>query len=111
MRGRTSDAGTTVNMIVPGVIETEMTFAILMERGAEILALTALRWIGRPDDIAGTVLFLDAADVGVWSGGPMSRTEEPPGASSRPINREPHLSSGLDLSAYAERTDRRPLSG
>jgi 3-oxoacyl-[acyl-carrier protein] reductase len=49
--------GVTVNAIAPGVIETEMTKAILAERGAGIVASTPLGRIGQTDDVAGIALF------------------------------------------------------
>lgn len=60
--------GITVNTIAPGVIETEMTSAILAERGANIVASTPLQRIGQPDDIAGIALFLASADAGWMTG-------------------------------------------
>jgi 3-oxoacyl-[acyl-carrier protein] reductase len=57
--------GITVNAVAPGVIETEMTTAILAERGPQILAMTPLGRIGQPDDIAGIVTFL-ASDAAGW---------------------------------------------
>lgn len=55
--------GITVNAIAPGVIETEMTTAILAERGAGIVASTPLGRIGQPDDIAGIALFLCSSEA------------------------------------------------
>ena len=47
--------GVTVNAVAPGVIETDMTTAIIAERGAQIQAMTPLGRIGQPGDIAGIV--------------------------------------------------------
>lgn len=55
--------GITVNTIAPGVIETEMTTAILAERGPGIVASTPLGRIGQPNDIAGIVFFLASPDA------------------------------------------------
>jgi 3-oxoacyl-[acyl-carrier protein] reductase len=55
--------GITVNTIAPGVIETEMTTAILAERGPGIVAMTPLGRIGQTDDIAGIALFLASPDA------------------------------------------------
>lgn len=60
--------GITVNAVAPGVIETEMTSAILVERGAQIIAATPLGRIGQPDDIASIVTFL-ASPEGGWING------------------------------------------
>ncbi|ABD85687.1 SDR family NAD(P)-dependent oxidoreductase [Rhodopseudomonas palustris] len=60
--------GITVNAIAPGVIETEMTAAILAERGAAIKAMTPLGRIGQTDDVAGLALFLASHDAGWLTG-------------------------------------------
>jgi 3-oxoacyl-[acyl-carrier protein] reductase len=60
--------GITVNAIAPGVIETDMTVAILEERSAGIIAATPLGRIGQTDDIAGIALFLSSADAGWITG-------------------------------------------
>lgn len=60
--------GITVNVIAPGVIETEMTTAILAERGPGIVASTPLGRIGQPDDIAGIALFLCSSEAGWITG-------------------------------------------
>lgn len=60
--------GITVNTIAPGVVETEMTTKILVERGAAIKAMTPLGRIGQPDDIAGVALFLASSDAGWITG-------------------------------------------
>ncbi len=60
--------GITVNAIAPGVIETDMTAAILAEPRAGIVASTPLGRIGQTDDIAGIALFLSSADAGWITG-------------------------------------------
>ena len=60
--------GITVNAVAPGVIETEMTTAILAERGAGIVASTPLGRIGQVDDIARIALFLCSSDAGWITG-------------------------------------------
>ena len=60
--------GITVNAIAPGVIETDMTTAILAERGHQIRASTPLGRIGQPADIAGIVAFLVSDDAGWITG-------------------------------------------
>jgi 3-oxoacyl-[acyl-carrier protein] reductase len=51
-----------VNCIAPGFIETDMTHALPAEARATLLEEIALGRLGRPEDIAGTVLFL-ASDL------------------------------------------------
>ncbi|MGK6316909.1 SDR family NAD(P)-dependent oxidoreductase [Neorhizobium sp. DT-125] len=60
--------GITVNAVAPGVIETDLTTKILAERGEQILAMTPLARIGKPDDIAGIVTFLASPDAGWITG-------------------------------------------
>lgn len=60
--------GITVNAVAPGVIETDMTTAIIQQRGEQIRAATPLGRIGQPDDIAGIVEFLASPDSGWISG-------------------------------------------
>jgi 3-oxoacyl-[acyl-carrier protein] reductase len=60
--------GITVNAIAPGVVETEMTTAILAERGPGIVAMTPLGRIGQPGDIAGIALFLCSPEAGWITG-------------------------------------------
>lgn len=47
-----------VNAIAPGVIETPMTTEMLAARRADILREIPLRRLGRPEEVAGVVLFL-----------------------------------------------------
>lgn len=47
-----------VNAIAPGVIETPMTAPMLAARRADILREIPLNRLGRPDEVAGVVLFL-----------------------------------------------------
>lgn len=60
--------GVTVNAVAPGVIETDMTTAIIAERGAQIQAMTPLGRIGQPGDIAGIVTFLASPEAGWITG-------------------------------------------
>jgi NAD(P)-dependent dehydrogenase (short-subunit alcohol dehydrogenase family) len=48
----------TVNAIAPGPFESKMMAATLDAFGEQIAATTPMRRIGRPDDMAGTALFL-----------------------------------------------------
>lgn len=57
--------GITINAVAPGVIETDMTTAIIAERGEQIRSSTPLGRIGQPGDIAGIVAFL-ASDDARW---------------------------------------------
>jgi 3-oxoacyl-[acyl-carrier protein] reductase len=50
------------NCIAPGFIETDMTHALPGEARATLLEQIALGRLGRPEDVAGTVLFL-ASDL------------------------------------------------
>ncbi len=50
------------NCIAPGFIETDMTDALPVEARATLLEQIALGRLGRPEDVAGTVLFL-ASDL------------------------------------------------
>ncbi|HWE70637.1 MAG TPA: SDR family oxidoreductase [Acidimicrobiales bacterium] len=49
---------TTVNAIAPGPFESKMMHATLEAFGEQIAASAPLRRIGRPDDMAGTAIFL-----------------------------------------------------
>lgn len=60
--------GITVNAVAPGVIRTDMTAAILAERGEQILAMTPLARFGEPDDISGIVTFLASPEAGWITG-------------------------------------------
>ena len=51
-----------VNCVVPGFVETDMTGALPVEARATLLQQIALGRLGRPEDIAGAVLFL-ASDL------------------------------------------------
>jgi 3-oxoacyl-[acyl-carrier protein] reductase len=53
------------NCIAPGFIETDMTDALPAEARATLLEQIALGRLGRPEDVAGTVLFL-ASDLAAY---------------------------------------------
>jgi 3-oxoacyl-[acyl-carrier protein] reductase len=57
-----------VNCIAPGFIETDMTHALPAEARASLLEEIALGRLGRPEDVAGTVLFL-ASDLASYMTG------------------------------------------
>jgi NAD(P)-dependent dehydrogenase (short-subunit alcohol dehydrogenase family) len=50
----------TVNAIAPGPFPSKMMAATLAAHGDEIAANAPLRRIGRPDDVAGTAIFLSS---------------------------------------------------
>jgi 3-oxoacyl-[acyl-carrier protein] reductase len=54
-----------VNCIAPGFIETDMTASLPGEARASLLEEIALGRLGRPEDVAGTVLFL-ASDLAAY---------------------------------------------
>ncbi|HYF38950.1 MAG TPA: 3-oxoacyl-[acyl-carrier-protein] reductase [Gemmatimonadales bacterium] len=54
-----------VNCIAPGFIETDMTASLPDEARATLLEEIALGRLGRPEDVAGTVLFL-ASDLAAY---------------------------------------------
>jgi 3-oxoacyl-[acyl-carrier protein] reductase len=55
--------GITVNAVAPGFIETDMTAAMTDKARQAVLGAVPMRRVGRPEDVAGAVLFLvsDAA--------------------------------------------------
>jgi 3-oxoacyl-[acyl-carrier protein] reductase len=54
-----------VNCVAPGFVETDMTAALPVEARATLLQQIALGRLGRPEDIAGAVLFL-ASDMAAY---------------------------------------------
>jgi 3-oxoacyl-[acyl-carrier protein] reductase len=57
--------GILVNCVAPGFIETDMTAALPEEARATLLQAIALGRLGRPEDVAGAVLFL-ASDLAAY---------------------------------------------
>jgi 3-oxoacyl-[acyl-carrier protein] reductase len=57
-----------VNCVVPGFVETDMTGALPVEARATLLQQIALGRLGRPEDIAGAVLFLASDLAGYITG-------------------------------------------
>jgi 3-oxoacyl-[acyl-carrier protein] reductase len=57
--------GVLVNCVAPGFIETDMTAALPAEARATLLQDIALGRLGRPEDVAGAVLFL-ASDLAAY---------------------------------------------
>lgn len=60
LAGRFAGEHITVNAIAPGPFESHMMRATLATYGDELAASIPLRRIGRPDDIAGTVIYLSS---------------------------------------------------
>jgi 3-oxoacyl-[acyl-carrier protein] reductase len=60
--------GVLVNCVAPGFIETDMTRALPEEARAALLEDIALGRLGRPDDVAGAVLFLASELAGYITG-------------------------------------------
>ena len=56
------------NCVAPGFIETDMTHALPAEARASLLEARALGRLGRPEDVAGTVLFLASDLAGYITG-------------------------------------------
>ena len=57
-----------VNCVAPGFVETDMTGALPVEARATLLQQIALGRLGRPEDIAGAVLFLASELAGYVTG-------------------------------------------
>ena len=57
-----------VNCVVPGFVETDMTGALPVEARATLLQQIALGRLGRPEDVAGAVLFLASDLAGYVTG-------------------------------------------
>ncbi len=58
-------SGVTVNIIAPGIIETDMTTNIPETRRTKQLAAIPLGRLGKPEEVAGIVRFL-ASDAAAW---------------------------------------------
>jgi 3-oxoacyl-[acyl-carrier protein] reductase len=54
-----------VNCVAPGFVETDMTGGLPVEARASLLQQIALGRLGRPEDVAGAVLFL-ASDMAAY---------------------------------------------
>ncbi len=64
----TASKGITVNAIAPGYMKTEMTDAVPRDVMEAIIAQIPVRRLGRPEEIARTVLFLASDDAGFITG-------------------------------------------
>jgi 3-oxoacyl-[acyl-carrier protein] reductase len=63
-----ASGGFLANCVAPGVIETDLTAALPDEARATLLQDIALGRLGRPEDVAGTVLFLASDLAGYITG-------------------------------------------
>lgn len=66
--------GITVNVIAPGYIETDMTGKLTEEQAKAIMDMVPLKKMGKPEDIAGTALFL-ASDAASYITGETIRVD------------------------------------
>jgi len=64
----TASKGITVNAIAPGYMKTEMTDAVPRDVMEAIISQIPVRRLGRPEEIARTVLFLANDDAGFITG-------------------------------------------
>jgi 3-oxoacyl-[acyl-carrier protein] reductase len=58
----------TVNVIAPGVIETDMIASLGKQRVEQLLAMVPVGRSGQPDDVAGVVSFLASEDAAYMTG-------------------------------------------
>jgi 3-oxoacyl-[acyl-carrier protein] reductase len=63
-----ADRGISVNAVLPGFIDTDMTAAVKRRAGDQILARIPAGRYGTPDDVAGLVLFLCSDDAAYVTG-------------------------------------------
>lgn len=64
--------GITVNCLNPGIIETPMTAAIDADERVAMAARTPVRRNGRPEDVAGVIVFLASEAAGFVNGAHLS---------------------------------------
>lgn len=63
-----ADRGVTVNAVLPGFVDTDMTAAVKRRAGDQILARIPMGRYGTPQDVAGLVLFLCSDDAAYVTG-------------------------------------------
>ncbi len=67
-----ADRGITVNAVLPGFVDTDMTASVKRRAGDTILARIPAGRFGTPDDVAGLVLFLCSDDAAYITGQPLA---------------------------------------
>ncbi|WP_405981906.1 3-oxoacyl-ACP reductase FabG [Streptomyces sp. NBC_00158] len=60
--------GITVNLVAPGIIDTDMTSGLTERRMKECMAMTPLRRPGTPEEVAAAVRFLASEQAGYVTG-------------------------------------------
>jgi 3-oxoacyl-[acyl-carrier protein] reductase len=63
-----ADRGITVNAVLPGMIETDMSASVRRRGGEQILARIPMGRYGTPDDVAGLVVYLASDDAAYVTG-------------------------------------------
>ena len=68
MAREVASRGITINVVAPGMIETDMTTALGEGRLTEVTAQVPAGRLGRPEEIASAITFLAAPDAGYITG-------------------------------------------
>ena len=68
MASELGEYGITVNSIAPGVILTDMTRNLLKDLGDDLLRQIPLKRYGKPEEVAGVVVFLSSEEAGYITG-------------------------------------------
>jgi 3-oxoacyl-[acyl-carrier protein] reductase len=64
----TAERGITVNAVLPGFVDTDMTARVKRAAGTEILARIPMARFGTPEDVAGLALYLASDDAAYVTG-------------------------------------------